>query len=88
MENDDTVYRFLQVSAAYLCGAAYSANLRAAFARNTPHDPVSGHVLRYQELIAREASGLLQAQLEAELQACAASANSVPSQLSAESTVP
>jgi hypothetical protein len=88
METDGAVDRFLQVSAAYLCGVACCANLRAAFARSAPHDPVSGHVLRYQEPIAREASGLLQAQLEAELHACVALASRVPSQLPAESTAP
>jgi hypothetical protein len=88
MGTDDAVSRFLQVSAAYLFGAAYCANLRAAFARNAARDPVSEHALRYRELIACEAAGLMQAQLEEERQRYAASVKRLPQEALADCATP
>jgi hypothetical protein len=78
MGADETVSRFLQVSAAYMFGAAYCANLRAAFARSAPRDPVSEQALRYRELITREVSGLMRERLEEERRSHPASAKRVP----------
>jgi hypothetical protein len=69
MGADEIVSRFLQVSAAYLFGAVTCANLRATFAGSAARDPVSEDALLYRELITREASALMQARLEEEVQA-------------------
>jgi hypothetical protein len=86
MGTDETVSRFLRVSAAYMLGAAYCANLRAAFARSAArdHDHVFEHALHYRELITREASALMHAQLQEEVEAFACAARTIPLQAFAD----
>jgi len=88
MGADEEVSRFLQASAAYLFGAAYCANLRAAFARRAARDPISDHALLYRELIAREASTLMQARLEEEFQAVAGVVSPMPQESVAGCQIP
>jgi len=88
MGTDEIVCRYLQVSAAYLFGAAYCGNLRAAFARSAARDPIFEYALLYRELITCEASTLMQARLEEEVQEYAKAASPIPQKELADCATP